>query len=196
MCPYSKTRQLHKQVKKPSLDQLIVYLSILPLSTILSSNICWAGLTDNHSLSTLPFIFKQSIIPTHDMDHIALVVYIDYHRKPLPYTWLILSICPFVSGKSDASSSQNVPNNNNFYHSQTSKNSNKNTLKNRITKYYKRCRRTMRSAFLRLRRWVSEHHGVLVWHCYCILPFCMYTDISAAYMFPCVRIYCTVYLGS
>ena len=109
---------------------------------------------------------------------------------------LFLSTCHFISGKSDVPSSQNIPNNNNC-HSQTSINSNKNSLKNRITKYYKRCRRTMRSAFLRLRRWVSEHHRVLLWHCYCTLSLFMFTDtcISAVYLFPYVHIhvYCTVY---
>ena len=83
----------------------------------------------------------------------------------MTYIWVFAL---YISGKSDVSSSQNVPNNN-FYQSQTSKNSNKDTLKNRLTKYYKRCRRTIRSAFLRLRRWVSEHRKALLWHWYYIL---------------------------
>ena len=125
MCPYSKTRQLHKQVDKSFFHKtkLFAIPRLFFRTSAVRSNIsyyCWARLTDNNSSSTIPFIFKQSIIPIHDLDHTALVVYIDYHRKPLPYTWLILSICPFVSGKSDVPSSQNVPNNK-FYHSQTSK---------------------------------------------------------------------------
>ena len=112
--------------------------------------------------------------------------------QKLPYTWLTLKYLHFYSGISDVPSSLTVPNNN--CHSQTSNNSNTNSPKNVLAKYFKRCRRAMRSAFLRLRRWVSEHHGVLVWRCYCILRLFMFTDISAIYLFPYVHIHvCILY---
>ena len=137
-----------------------------------------AGLTDNHSLSTKTNNFQAEYYSYSQLGSYNYAsLYTLTITESLYYTFaLYLSFCPFISVKSDVPSSQNVPNNN-FYHSQTSSNINKNSLKNKITKYCKRCRRTMRSAFLRLRRWMSEHHRVLVWHCYCI------------FHYACIRIY-------
>ena len=80
VCPYSKIGNSTNKLTNPSSEQypcLSNHISTVPITIY---NTC---------------IFKRNVIPIHNLDHITLVVYIDYHRSYHTHD-LHLSICTFI----------------------------------------------------------------------------------------------------